>query len=236
MAQALNITVESTFDSTLPVSLHPLGVPGYANRYVVDTLAEAAGAQVSILPDKVGLVNIVNDGVEAKPVVGSLAGFKYLSFDGTSMGMRGNFTVGTIKTMAAVVRVTAATLTNMNFMFGGGVNFTRGNDNSGTMFLSGLTTQPKTAAGTFLSNKFVIVIYVIDGLNSYIQVNSSLQTVNPAGTPTGTWYKYGLGKEGASYGKADFAELIGWPQALTAPERATVLASLQARYAALLAA
>jgi hypothetical protein len=238
MAQALNITVDSVFDATLPVSLHSLGVVGAANRYVADTLTEAVAAQVASWADKAGTLNLVSAAPNQSPVVGSQLGFKYLSFDGVQHGLKASFANAAIKTVAMVVRVTTATGSSCNYMFGGGVNFNRDSGGAATMFFPGLTTNPRTNNGSMPVDKWHVVIYTVGttAADTAIQLNGIESATKAAGTPAGVLYQYSIGREATSFGKFDLAEMIGFPGVLDAAQRLTVYNSLKNRYAALLAA
>ena len=231
MAQALIVDFESDFDPTLPVDLHPLGVGGYANRYVADTLGEAPGAVLGSWKDSVGSLALVAAANDQRPVVGSLNGFKYISFDGVATGLKGSYTADAIKSVVMVVRPTVPSANSVNVLFAGGVNLSKNTASAASEFLYQGTNMPTTAAGTFPSDKWSILVATVDGLNSTITVNGNAQTTNASGAPTGKLYQYAIGRDGAAIGKFDVAELVGYPQILTPTERATVLTNLQSRYA-----
>jgi hypothetical protein len=238
MAQALNITVDSTFDSTLPVSLYSLGVPGPANRYVADALTEAVAAQVASWADKAGTLNLVSAAPNQSPVVGSQLGFKYLSFDGVQHGLKGSFANSAIKTVVMVVRVTTATGASCNYMFGGGVNFNRDTGGAATEFLPGLTTNARTSSGSMPVDKWHVVCYTVGttAADNTINLNGIESATKAAGTPTGVLYQYSLGREATSFGKFDIAEMVGYAGILDPTQRLTVVNSMKSRYASLLAA
>lgn len=232
MAQALTITVDSAFDSSLPVSLHPVGVTGYINRYVADTLSEDAGASVNTWADQLGALNLTAPSVERRPTVGISAGRKFITFDGAGQGLTGNFAAGKVKTVAMVARSNTDASAQGYYMFNGDVIVAKHVSNNAGLVITG-GPQLNTPSNSAPSGEWGIIIAVVDGANSIIRANGA---ASPFGTDksVGQMARFTLGRENSVYAKTDVAELVAWPAALTAAECATVLINLRKRYAAIL--
>lgn len=233
MAQALTVTVDSVFDASLPVSLHALGVPGYANRYVADTLGGGNGTLIDAWTDQAGELNLTAASAAQRPTLGSAGGTKFVSFDGSTQGLKGSFTAGKIKTLAMVVRPNGAAGSANYLIFNGDVLINKHVGEQAGMYLAGGGSQLNTPSNTLPAGQWGIVIAVVDGARSVIRANGS---ASPFGTDksTGVMSRYALGRDAGAFAYMDIAELTGWDTALTAQQCATVLTNLRTRYASIL--
>lgn len=231
----LGIVIDRAGTGPIVDPLYSLGVAGMTHRYEPYRTDYADGATFALLPDLIGSANLVvsagTTDVKAKaetadPVNLMVARQNAASTVSVLEGAGGAFDLGTVWSAAIVFKSPAVATTTLATLDG----YTISRAGNGSYTFGGNGTNNHATAGA-QTNGWCVAL-VGGGTTSFFQLNGVDVTsagTAPAGSQTDRIY---LGQRSATARTQplDFAMLGTWGFSLSAPQKATVLAALRAKF------
>lgn len=215
--------------------LHSAGVDGYSHRYIPARLGQAAGTDITSLPD-IGTANVplaptgfgtakvqMSNGVTYAELTSSADTTANYILQGATAAYQPQVTIAMVAQMpAAQVRIYESEAFGVIRATSGQFQASRTNGSGGSVLATG-------------SNVWAFLLAEVDASaltlllrTNATEVTGTLTSANTGGTPP----RMG-GNQGAASKIAQVAEAITWPRILDATERLAVQNAMKAKYSVL---
>lgn len=219
----------------LPLDLVPVGVDGYAGRWIGSQIAGADGALVdswpSVLTD-VTARTLAASG-SARPTLKVVGSDKYVQFDGVDDFLLQSSTSAAWKTTIVLGRfdVTLAAKAQLVAMAAATGPWLQRNS-AGTVKVTGGSSLDINTVATVADSVWKVFSIVQDGANSLVGVDG---TIASGTLGTRAVSALSLAKTDSGFGQVSIAEALVYNAALTASQLQTISAALRVNHAALVA-
>lgn len=205
--------------------LYSLPVGGYDRRYAVSGRTEPDGTALSEWVDLAGGDD--NLTASGSPTLQTTAGHRHVSLNSYNH-LAGATTPRTPGTVALMVKLESPASGQHAIELAG----YRIRSSTGTFQWQLTGVGSSTVAGS-TPGGWTVVLARLDGANSKIMANGVAASASSVTGPAATGVSLPI-KTGFLAARAEFAELVYWPSALSDAEMSAVSAAMQSKYAALL--